>query len=761
MNARILHKSLPLPKALFFITALLPVMDVVGQVPLETFQCPVHWQERTLLEPFAGGLNAPQFSTADLNNDGLADLVVFDRAGDVVLPFLRVPEGNGWRWQLAREYARHFPPLTSWCLLRDYDGDGIMDLFAFSERSKNGFRAYRGRYLNDTLTFDIYPVWGTTDNIFTFKLPNGSSTQIYVAFDDIPAFDDIDGDGDIDLITYDPGGGNAWYFRNMSVENGFGRDSLMFNWADVCWGKFFETGVTEAIHLSPSPTVCQTTVVDDEGPLAGLRHAGSTLLTLDMNDNGLKDLLIGDVSFNNLSLLTNGGTPQNAWMIAQDTFWPSYDVPVQMPYFPAAYHVDLDFDGVRDIIVAPNSPVGALDTGQVWFYRNEGTGQLPDFRLQRRDALVRDMLDLGTGSRPAFLDVDGDGLLDLLVGNFGFYNPAANFKPAIVYLRNTGSASHPEFTLEDLDFLGMSAYGLNFVFHFAPAAGDLDGDGDTDLIIGHANGSLFFVENLAGPANPPVFATPQADYQGISVGSYSVPQIVDVNGDGLMDLLIGANVGNVRYFQNQGAPGAPAFVANASTPPNSGFFGQIDMRHKTTFSGRAAPWLYRTETGMEMVVGSNYGDVRRYQVIPGDLNAKFPVLDSIYPGYRDGFETTPTMVDLDSDGHYELVIGNLRGGLTAYRTGKAVVNTIQPVQPGPLRWSAAYRAGDKQIAVTLTDERVADGQIQVWDVLGRRLWSSRIGLGESLVPAGTWPPGAVFIQLQSGPHGGTERMFIF
>lgn len=751
---------MPLPKAIFFAVSLLAVMGVRGQGPLEVFQCPVQWQGRTLTEPFAGGLNAPQFSTADLDNDGLPDLVVFDRAGDVVLPFLRVPEGNGWRWRLAREYARYFPTLTSWCLLRDYDGDGVMDLFAFSERSKNGFRAYRGRYQNDTLTFDVYPVWGTTDNIFTFQLPNGSTTQIYVAFDDIPAFDDIDGDGDIDLVTYDPGGGNAWYFRNMSVESGFGRDSLNFSWADVCWGKFFETGVSEAIHLSPSPTVCQTTVAGEDGHIAGLRHAGSTLLTLDMNDNGLKDLVIGDVSFNNLSLLTNGGTPQNAWMIAQDTFWPSGDVPVMIPYFPAAYHVDLDLDGARDILVSPNSPIGSLDTGQVWLYRNEGTDQLPDFRLHSRDELVRDMLDLGTGSRPAFIDVDGDGLLDLLVGNFGFYNPDANFKPSIIYLRNTGTPTQPEFTLEDLDFLGMSVYGLNFVFHFAPAAGDLDGDGDTDLIIGHANGSLFFVENLAGPGNPALFGTPQPDYQGVSVGSYSVPQIVDVNGDGLMDLLVGSNVGNVRYFQNQGAQGAPAFVANASVPPNSGFFGQVDMRHKSTFAGRAAPWLYRTATGMEMVVGSNYGDVRRYQVIAGDYNAKFPVLDSLYPGHRDGFETTPTMADLDNDGQYELVIGNLRGGITAYRTGKAVVNGLLPVDEGPLQWRASFRPGDGQVLVSLTDERVHRGFIQVWDVLGRRLWSEHMAAGEITIAASGWSSGVVFIHMQAGPHSGVERLFI-
>lgn len=131
--------------------------------------------------------------------------------------------------------CRFFPPLVDWVLIADYNKDGVEDLFTSSSNTGvAGVTVYRGAYQNDT--------WSFTKLIDREKeylqVPAGSIlTNLYISWDDIPSIDDIDGDGDLDILAFEPGGSYITYFGNMSVENGWGLDSLRFDIVDVCWGK--------------------------------------------------------------------------------------------------------------------------------------------------------------------------------------------------------------------------------------------------------------------------------------------------------------------------------------------------------------------------------------------------------------------------------------------------------------------------------------------------------------------------------------------
>ena len=88
-------------------------------------------------------------------------------------------------------------------------------------------------------------------------------------------------------------------------------------------------------------------------------HQGTTILCLDIDSSGVKDLIMGDATYSGLTLLTNSGTTVNANspMISYDDAFPSYTTPVKCYNFPAAFFIDVNFDGKNDLLASPNATV--------------------------------------------------------------------------------------------------------------------------------------------------------------------------------------------------------------------------------------------------------------------------------------------------------------------------------------------------------------------------------------------------------------------
>ncbi len=91
---------------------------------------PVESEGKMLASAWAGGLNAAQVSTMDLNADGLDDLVIYDNTTFKINTFLVV--NNSYRY--APEYEILFPSeISTFVVLRDYNCDGKKDLFTFGQ----------------------------------------------------------------------------------------------------------------------------------------------------------------------------------------------------------------------------------------------------------------------------------------------------------------------------------------------------------------------------------------------------------------------------------------------------------------------------------------------------------------------------------------------------------------------------------------------------------------------------------------------------
>jgi hypothetical protein len=229
-------------------------------------QIPVIHAADTLVNAWAGGLNAAQFSTMDLNGDGVEDLVLFDRSTSKVSTFLAEPHGASYRWRYASRYEAYFPDMQAWMLLRDYDGDGKKDIFT---RASFGAKVYRNVSAGGEIRFE---------QMVEFIETRGESglINLSVLTDDIPAIVDMDGDGDLDIIVADQVGTYLRYHQNMSMETYGHADSLVYQLMNPCWGDFAEGADCDQYVFGID---CSWFSRPSSRPLR-VQHAGSTILAI-------------------------------------------------------------------------------------------------------------------------------------------------------------------------------------------------------------------------------------------------------------------------------------------------------------------------------------------------------------------------------------------------------------------------------------------------------------------------------------------------
>ncbi len=708
--------------------------------------------------PLTGGINTPQVSKADFNNDGLLDLYVFDRSGNVSIVYLNDGIPNQPAYTYAPRYAENFPDLVDWVLLRDFNNDGAMDIFTAARTPGiSGVEVLRGYYEGDELKFTPFYFPQFQFNVIPFQLFNGSFTNLYVSSQDLPAIDDIDGDGDLDIIAFGVNGGYMEYFTNQSVEDGFGVDSLRFDRETDCFGGIFEDGLSTCVCLPIEPGACCEGLTDLQGDT---RHAGSTILTFDNDGDGDKEVVLGDISFDALTFLENGGSPAMATMVDQDCNYPSTDVPVDLPSFPASFFVDVNNDGKRDLLAAPNSPRRVEDYFNLWYYRNDGTDAVPDFNFQREDLLTHNTLDMGSGSSPVFVDFDQDGLEDIIVGTNTFYQPFNERDPRLFLYRNTGTATDPSFTLFDEDYLNFSQYASN-AWGFAPTFGDLDGDGDLDMIVGYQNGSLFYGENTAGAGNTFQF-TITPNYLGIDVGQNSTPTLVDINRDGTLDLVIGERNGNLNYMPNIGTPTNPIFQPVHNAVPNNPFFGQVDVGIFGFDIGMSAPVFVDFNGSYTLFSGSNFGHIYRYDNIENNLEGAFNLVDDNYgDNVRVGEESRISITDIDGDEVLDLLLGNFRGGLNFYQTDLNIDGTVgnQNLSEGPA-FQVFPNPANEYVELRMEAFTGALYNIEIFDLLGRSTFQRSFN-GERLrIDTRDFGAGIYFCKISFGDKMTVKKLII-
>lgn len=243
--------------------------------------------------------------------------------------------------------------------------------------------------------------------------------------------------------------------------------------------------------------------------------------------------------------------------------------------------------------------------------------------------------------RVIFFDIDRDGVNEMIAGS----------KDGSLRLyRNSGSRDVPHWGLDAHYFDGVSAEVFS-----APAAGDIDGDGKPEILIGTGgfskdSGKVICYKNEGTPIRP---IWKRMDLPEINVGNDATPALFDVDNDGRADLIVGNSTGDLFLFRNKRTEKGIAFV-----------------KDKAYFKG--------IKLGMYVVPA-----VTSYQnkilIIAGNSMGKLYALERGYKSRSPWHKTalslslssfaSPAFINSDQPGVMDMVISDGNGQLYYYRKG--------------------------------------------------------------------------------------------
>ncbi|MDJ1502371.1 T9SS type A sorting domain-containing protein [Xanthocytophaga agilis] len=740
-------------------TLLIPIFFFLGfssraisqtiRFQLDTSIPVVNSESDTLLNAWAGGINSPQYNRIKLNNDPIEDLVVFDRATYKVHTFIAEPHNNSYRWKYAPYYETQFPGIRNWMLLVDYDHDGQRDLFTYTEF---GVQVFRNTSANGQLNWTL-----VTDLLMTES--SSGEINLSVLGTDIPVILDIDNDGDVDLIAGDGIGHVVYYYQNQSMERTGSPNSLDFKTISRCWGAFRSTEVCGQFTFD-------ITCGDEDLRFSSqkVEHAGTALLALDLNNDGLKELLFSAVSCYPLYQLTNTGTLQKAQMSSFTSSFPA-SRPISF-LFPAAFYEDLNFDGVKDLIAAPNVEANSGNLQNFnhssWRYTNTGTDSNPTLIFSEDNFLQNTMIDLGEMTSPALSDYDADGDLDLFIGNAGTPDGNGKLLGSIYLYENIGSKTQAIFQLKTSDYQTLSSLKSS---NLKPFFLDWNRDGATDLVLMNTASTqtafnIYLNQTTAGKpyqlsseiSQVISFSLLQSDY---------VPCFYDFDGDGDWDMLLGKSLGELEYYQNTGSNSSPVFTiknfAFAQNPLD--IFDRSEAPLITDWDGDGKPDLL---SAYRNVSSAPYGGrIVAFPSISTNDDATFtPQANTIFNQFLNEYDTiplpayiTPAAGDLNGDGLPELVLGTGGGGVLILKN-----TSIK----GDGKSDDGIRLGPNPVSdiVYITTEK--DSEVSVYNLLGKRLMDKKKTQANAELPinVNSWATGMYILKITNSDGTKVRKMIV-
>jgi len=543
-------------------------------------------------QPFLGGFNKPKIQWIDWDNDSDDDLFILDEDGSIKL-YINQSISNDFQFDLVDTKFMNLYGI-SWFFIGNFDDDNDYELLVQDINNINQAVYY------DIIDNSIVEIGTIYDLIFPVE-----SDAVMT-----PALIDIDNDGDLDFFTGNMIG-TITFYENI----GFNNDRPQFELVTTFWEEIYIVG--------PSSQ----------------RHGASAINFIDIDNDLDYDLAWGDFFQQSLYIITNIGTPDNPNM---DNVNIINQYPQNNPIISAGLNMpsftDIDGDLDKDLFVTVLSGAYGYQLINNFYYYNYDDGQ---YNLETQEFIKT--LDLFSDIYPELIDIDADGDLDLFIGTDTDLSQFP-LSGKIKYFENVGidASGEPIWSLVDDEYLGGSI-GYNLSLDF----GDIDSDGDYDIMLGEYNGTVSLYINTGNPTSANFLF--QEHIANIDLSGYSIPKLVDIDSDEDLDLFIGQMDGSISFYENIG------------TNENYIYNLVSSNYHNISFGNRSSLDFIDIDNDqdLDMIVGSQHDNLVCYKNI-GDINqANFIIHQNMtFPSL--GLNLNPALFSID--GENKLLVGTSTGG---------------------------------------------------------------------------------------------------
>jgi len=475
---------------------------------------------------------------------------------------------------------------------------------------------------------------------------------------------------------------NAWFGWSVSGAGDVNGDG----YADVVVGAYtYDNGQTDEgrsfVYLGSASGLAGSPAWTAESDQAGASAGYSVATAGDVNGDGYADVIVGAYAHNNdvadegrafVYLGSASGLASSpAWTAEGNQASSWFGISVSTAG-------DVNGDGYADVVVgAYGFDNGQTDEGRAFVYLGSASGLAgsPAWTAEGDQSGAQ----LGI-SVAAAGDINGDGYADIVVGADGFDNGQADEGRALVYLgSSSGLATSATWTVES------DQAGAQFGYSTA-AAGDVDGDGYSDVIVGaygfdndQANEGRAFVHlgSASGLADAAGW-TEEGDQVGGTLG-ISVASAGDVNGDGYSDVIVGAP-GFDGGATDEG--GAYVYLGSASGPAVSPAWTAEGQQAGAQFGFSVGGAGDVNGDGYSDVIVGAYGfdtgaidDGRAYVYLgssAGVSGSPAWTAESQQAGAEFGF-SVGTAGDVNGDGYSDIIVGARRYDNGEPEEGRAYV----------------------------------------------------------------------------------------